>query len=448
MSFLDTLKQGHVLSGNGLYELPSANEVITKIRNNLLPHQEKFCEDTEHRKLALVCGFGAGKTYALVSKSFMLAAMNVGHISAVFEPTSPMLRDILMRTMNDLLEEWEIPYTFRASPLPEYVLSFQEGSHTILLRTILTYQRLRGQNLCAVGFDEADTVPKRDAEQAMNMALARLRSGNIQQFYATTTPEGHSWAFETFEKNAKEDTRLIKAKTSDNPYLPEGFIDSLLENYPQQLIQAYLNGNFTNLTTGAVYSRFDRNKHLINNIPFDIKMETLLIGIDFNVMNCNAVVAVKDRDKLIVIDEVTKQNDTDALAQEIKRRYPNNKILVYPDASGAARSTINASKTDIAILQSYNFTSMALRSNPPIKDRVQTLQALLENSKGRVRLAIHASCRRLIECLELQSYDEKSGDPDKQNGYDHLNDALGYLVYREFSIIHAKAGRPTGIRIY
>ena len=448
MSFLDTLKQGHVLSGNGLYELPSANQVISKIRNNLLPHQEKFCKDTKHRKLALVCGFGAGKTYALVSKSFMLAAMNVGHISAIFEPTNVMLRDILIRTMNDLLEEWEIPYTLRASPLPEYVLSFQEGTHTILLRTILTYQRLRGQNLCAVGFDEADTVPKRDAEQAMNMALARLRSGNIQQFYATTTPEGHGWAFETFEKNKKEDTRLIKGKTSDNPFLPDTFIPSLEENYPPQLIKAYLNGEFVNLTTGAVYSRFDRNKHLINSIPFDIKMETLLIGIDFNVMNCNAVVAVKDRDKLIVIDEIIKQNDTDALAQEIKRRYPNNKILVYPDASGAARSTINASKTDIAILQSYNFTSMALRSNPPIKDRVQTLQALLENSKGWVRLAIHASCRRLIECLELQSYDEKSGDPDKQNGYDHLNDALGYLVYREFSIIHAKAGRPTGIRIY
>jgi phage terminase large subunit len=448
VSFLDTLKQGHVLSGNGLYELPSANEVITKIRNNLLPHQEKFCEDTEHRKLALVCGFGAGKTYALVAKSFMLAAMNVGHISAVFEPTSPMLRDILMRTMNDLLEEWQIPFTFRASPLPEYVLSFQEGSHTILLRTILTYQRLRGQNLCAVGFDEADTVPKRDAEQAMNMALARLRSGNIQQFYATTTPEGHSWAFETFEKNAKEDTRLIKAKTSDNPYLPEGFIDSLLENYPPQLIQAYLNGNFTNLTTGAVYSRFDRSKHVIDKLPFPIENEIIKIGIDFNVMNCNAVVCVTAADKLIIIDEIIKEQDTDALAKEIVRRYGNNKILVYPDASGANRSTINASKTDIAILQSYGFTSMALRSNPPIKDRVQTLQALLENSKGRVRLAVYAGCRRVIECLELQSYDEKTGDPDKQNGYDHLNDALGYLCYREFNMIYSKAGNKTGIRIY
>ena len=176
----------------------------------------------------------------------------------------------------------------------------------------------------------------------MNMALARLRSGNIQQFYATTTPEGHSWAFETFEKNAKEDTRLIKAKTSDNPYLPEGFIDSLLENYPPQLIQAYLNGNFTNLTTGAVYSRFDRTKHVINKLHFDPIHEILKVGIDFNVMNCNCVIGVQEGEKLYIIDEISKQKDTDALAQELRRRYPSNKILIYPDASGSARSTINA----------------------------------------------------------------------------------------------------------
>ena len=238
MSILETVKKGHILSSEGMFEPPTIKEIQNKINKDLLPHQSKFCEDITHRKLALVCGFGAGKTYALVSKSIILASMNVGCISAIFEPTAPMLRDILMRTMNELLEEWEIPFTFRASPLPEYQIQFKEGIHTILLRTILTYQRLRGQNLCAVGFDEADTVNKRDAEQAMNMALARLRSGNVQQFYATTTPEGHSWAFDTFEKNAKEDTRLIKAKTADNPYLPDGFIDSLLENYPPQLIQA------------------------------------------------------------------------------------------------------------------------------------------------------------------------------------------------------------------
>ena len=448
MSILDTANPGKVLYQVGAYDLPTTQQTIDRIYQDLLPHQEKFCKDIDHRKLALVCGFGAGKTYALCSKAVMLSCLNIGHVSAVFQPTAPMLRDILIRTFNELLDQWQIPYTFRASPLPEYQLSWKEGSHTILLRTMLTYQRLRGQNLCAVGFDEADTVPKRDAEQAMNMALARLRSGNVQQFYATTTPEGHGWAFETFEKNRKADTALIQAKTADNPYLPDTFIPSLYENYPPQLIKAYLLGQWVNLTSGQVYDRFNRNDHVINKIPFDIKMEVLRIGVDFNVMNCNAVVGVKSGNKLIIIDEISKQNDTDALAQEILRRYPSNRILVYPDASGSARSTINASKTDIAILESYGFSSMALKSNPFIKDRVATVNALLQNGKGERRLEIHARCSRLIECLELQSYDEKTGDPDKQNGYDHHVDALGYLIYREFNLLYGRAGKPTGIRIY
>ena len=29
-----------------------------------------------------------------------------------------------------------------------------------------------------------------------------------------------------------------------------------------------------------------------------------------------------------------------------------------------------------------------------------------------------------------------------------MNDALGYLIYREFNLLHGRAGRPTGIRIY
>ena len=438
--------KGNILYGEGQYKLPEVAEVQKKITQDLLPHQLKFCEDIDHRKLALVCGFGAGKTYALVSKSIILASMNVGCISAIFEPTAPMLRDILMRTMNELLELWEIPFTFRASPLPEYQLQFKEGVHTILLRTILTYQRLRGQNLCAVGFDEADTVNKRDAEQAMNMALARLRSGDVQQFYATTTPEGHSWAFDTFEKNAKDDTRLIKAKTSDNPYLPEGFIDSLLENYPPQLIQAYLNGNFCNLTTGQVYDKFDRNIHVLETDPVINEHEPIRVGIDFNIGNMNAVIGIATANKFIVIDEISKSHDTDSLAKEIKAKYPFNKIYVYPDASGGNRST-NASKTDIQILESYGFLNQSALSNPAIRDRVNSVQGMFLNGKGESKMMISKKAIRLIECLELQSYNDK-GEPDKDSGYDHMNDALGYITWRLFNPLHMNVGRKTGIRLY
>ena len=445
MSILDTVQPGKVLYQVGAFDLPTTQQTIERIYQDLLPHQEKFCADTEHRKLALVCGFGAGKTVGLVAKATILAAMNIGHVSALFEPTHAMLVDILVRTMNELLDQWQIPFSYRASPLPSFTLEFKEGTHTILLRTMLTYQRLRGQNLSSIGFDEADTIPKRDAESAMNMALARLRSGNVQQFYATTTPEGHGWAFDTFKKNAKSDTKLIQAKTEDNKYLPEGFIESLKANYPEQLIKAYLNGEFVNLTMGAVY-RFDRNIHVTDQLP-SYKNEILRCGIDFNIQNTNCVIGVRDGNKLVIIDEITKMHDTDALAKEILRRHPNQKILIYPDASGSNRST-NSSQTDIAILEGYGFTNMSPRSNPPIRDRVSAVNSLLKNGKGEVRLAISPCCRTLIECFELQAYDERTGEPDKQNGYDHLLDSLGYLIWREFNPLYLRSGKGTGIRLY
>ena len=445
MSILDTVQPGKVLYQVGAFDLPTTQQTIERIYQDLLPHQEKFCADTEHRKLALVCGFGAGKTVGLVAKATILAAMNIGHVSALFEPTHAMLVDILVRTMNELLDQWQIPFSYRASPLPSFTLEFKEGTHTILLRTMLTYQRLRGQNLSSIGFDEADTIPKREAVQAMNMALARLRSGNVQQFYATTTPEGHGWAFDTFKKNAKPDTNLIQAKTEDNKYLPEGFIESLKANYPEQLIKAYLNGEFVNLTMGAVY-RFDRNIHVTDQLP-SYKNEILRCGIDFNIQNTNCVIGVRDGNKLVIIDEITKMHDTDALAKEILRRHPNQKILIYPDASGSNRST-NSSQTDIAILEGYGFTNMSPRSNPPIRDRVSAVNSLLKNGKGEVRLAISPCCRTLIECFELQAYDERTGEPDKQNGYDHLLDSLGYLIWREFNPLYLRSGKGTGIRLY
>ena len=446
MSILDTVQPGKVLYQAGAYNLPTAQQAIDRIYEDLLPHQEKFCNDMQHRKLALVCGFGAGKTVGLVAKATIIAAMNIGNVSALFEPTHAMLIDILVRTCNELFDQWQIPFSYRASPLPSFTLEFEEGTHTILLRTMLTYQRLRGQNLCAVGFDEADTIPKRDAESAMNMALARLRSGNVQQFYATTTPEGHGWAFETFKKDPKPDTNLIQARTEDNKYLPEGFIESLKANYPDQLIKAYLNGEFVNLTMSAVYDRFDRNIHVCNQLP-SYKNEILRCGLDFNISNTNCVIGVRDGNKLVIIDEITKMHDTDAISQELLRRYPDRRILVYPDASGGNRST-NASATDISILESYGFTNMSPRSNPPIKDRVSAVNALLKNGKGEVRLAISPCCRTLIECFELQAYDERTGEPDKQNGYDHILDCIGYLIWREFNPLYFRSGKGTGIRLY
>jgi hypothetical protein len=443
-TILDTASEGLILADPTDDSL-SISEVLGRLNTTLLPHQAAFCEDQDHRILGLVSGFGAGKTYGLCAKAINVAAANIGFVSALFEPVAPMLRDILVRSMDDLLEQIGLPYDYRVSPLPEYVLKFKEGEHTILLRTMETWNRIRGQNLCAVGFDEVDTTNRRTAEQASRMALARLRSGNTQQFYVATTPEGFGWAWETFERNSAPDKRLIRARTADNPHLPDGFIDSLLANYPEKLIKAYLDGQFVNLNTGAVYDRFSRSTHVCEP-PIELKDEPLRVGLDFNIQNMSAVIAVRTSGCLHVIDEISGAHDTDALAKEIKSRYPFNKVFIYPDASGGNRST-NASRTDIQILESYGFSNQSPKANPPVRDRVAAVQAALENGKGEIRLKMSACCDKTIESLELQCWTEK-GDPDKDAGYDHMNDALGYLVWRELNPLHMNVGRGTGIRIY
>jgi len=444
MSILDAAPIRHVLGDATLLD---AGQLLDRIKSDLHPGQLAFVDDQDSQILAISAGYGAGKTRALCAKTLALAIANQGFIGCVMEPTGPLIRDIWLNDFDDFLEHYEIPHTFRASPLPEYVLHLPGGDTKILCRSFENYQRIIGLNLAFCCADEVDVVNTAITSKAFPKILGRLRSGNTRQFAAASTPEGFKWLYNEFgspEALKRPDRKLIKMKTIQNPHLPPDFIERLKANYDPSLLKAYLDGEFVNLNTGQVYDRFDREKHIIQS--FDAGNEPLHVGVDFNIGNMSAVIAVRTADKLIVIDEISGGHDTDAIGQEIKRRYPHRQLYAYPDASGGNRST-NATRTDIEILQSYGFSNQSERSNPPVRDRVAAVQAALENGKGQVRVQITENCKRTIECLELQSYKD-DGTPDKDAGYDHMNDAIGYMIWRLFNPLHARAGRGTGIRIY
>ena len=448
MSILDVVPEGNVLQKLGeAHALQDANALLDRVKSDLHSGQLDFVSDQDSQILAISAGYGAGKTRALCAKTLALAIANQGFIGCVMEPTGPLIRDIWLNDFDDFLEHYEIPHTFRASPLPEYILHLPGGDTKILCRSFENYSRIIGLNLAFCCADEVDVVNTAITSRAFPKILGRLRSGNTRQFAAASTPEGFKWLYNEFGTSdalERPDRKLIKMKTVDNPHLPPDFIERLKANYDPSLLKAYLDGEFVNLNTGQVYDRFDRDKHVIKS--FDAGSEPLHVGVDFNIGNMSAVIAVRTPDKLIVIDEISGGHDTDAIGQEINRRYPHRQLYAYPDASGGNRST-NATRTDIEILQSYGFSNQSERSNPPVRDRVAAVQAALENGKGQIRVQVTENCKRTIECLELQSYTEK-GEPDKDAGYDHMNDAIGYMIWRLFNPLYARAGRGTGIRIY
>jgi len=257
----------------------------------------------------------------------------------------------------------------------------------------------------------------------------------------TTTPEGFKFTYEQFVKEAGSSVAkgrlygLIQASTYDNELnLPDDYIESLRESYPPQLIEAYLNGQFVNLASGAVYPEFDRK---LNHTDATIESgEVLHIGMDFNVLKMAAAVNVIRDGLPLTLDELTGVRDTPTMAKLIKARFGDeHKIIIYPDASGQNTSSKNSSESDHTILREAGFSVYVNSTNPAIKDRVNAFNAMILNSKGERRYRINThKCPDLTEGLEQQIYD-KFGMPDKTAGVDHVNDAQGYFISHTYPIV-------------
>jgi len=403
----------------------------------LLPHQRLFLADTSTKFLALVAGFGAGKTVALAHKAIQLAYLNKGATGILLEPSYPLLHDILIPALEAELDRMGIPYEKRVTPNVNFYLYFDANNPTtLLLRSFENWQRLIGVNAAFVGVDEIDTVRKDIAKLAWNKLQGRLRAGRVRQMFTTSTPEGFGFLYEWFYKEqGRPDRRLIQARTTDNPYLPADFIDSLYANYPENLIEAYINGKFVNLQSGTVYRMFDRLEHH-QSITLE-KGEKIHIGMDFNIERMAAVAAVIRDGKMLVFDEFVDIYDTFEMAKAIKSRYwmYNRDITIYPDASSRQRHS-SASQTDLTILRKEGFSISLDGRNPTVKDRIMSVNAAFRSMRGDTVLYIDTDrCPNLTEALEQLAY--RNGEPDKSSGYDHITDALGYFVHKHF-----KAQRP------
>ena len=215
---------------------------------------------------------------------------------------------------------------------------------------------------------------------------------------------------------------------SNEHNLPDDYIQGLKDQYPPQLIEAYLHGAFTNLTSGSVYPEFDRKTH---DLKWTEQPMLVHMGLDFNVLNTAGIFAQIVNGKMHVYKEYTGVYDSPALVTLIKQDYPNGqKIHAYPDASGKNRHSANASTSDHSVISTVS-TLRVSGANPAIKDRYMSVNNALRN--GMLTIDVDA-CPILTESLEQQVFD-KTGLPDKESGLDHPLDALGYMVYWHYKIV-------------
>lgn len=194
--------------------------------------------------------------------------------------------------------------------------------------------------------------------------------------------------------------------------------------------------------SGRVYQNFERTQN-VQDVQ-DIPSLPLLVGMDFNINPMSAVLSVNAGGQLHVFGEIEIPNGcTELMAAEIRRRYPQRTVKVFPDPSGNARKTsAPVGQTDFAILRGAGFQVIAPAQAPMVVDRINEVNALFRNADGVCRGFISQKCKTLIRCLEGLTWKEGTSAPDKGLGLDHMPDALGYLVHSEFPIV-----RKTGFQI-
>jgi hypothetical protein len=402
--------------------------------------------NTEAQFPAMVAGFGAGKTNALMKRALMLKFKYPANNIAYYLPTYDLVRTIAFPRFQEelaaigMLEKEH--YTLVQSLTPMIKIF---GAGQIIFRTMDNPGRIVGYEVADSFIDELDTLKQEDARTAWQKILARNRQkkadGSKNTIAVGTTPEGFKFVYEKWkQKPPSAEYELIRASTYSNKRnLPETYIDDLLADYPSNLIGAYLDGEFVNLTSGAVYPEYDRK---LNNSVETVKPgEALHIGMDFNVGKMSAIVFVQRAGNPHAVAEFMAILDTPAMVLAIKRRYPNHPIFVYPDASGGSRKSNNASVSDLALLKQGGFNVLANPSNPFVKDRVLSVNRMI-SSGGKRRLLVNADlCPSYAEVLEKQAYD-KNGEPDKTSGFDHANDAGGYFIAFRFPVVNGRVQKP------
>lgn len=391
---------------------------------------------------AFVAGLGSGKTKALITRLLALKLQYPENDIAYYLPTYDLVNTIAFPRWEEQLEEFQVSYKSVRGITPMIRV---EGAGKVILRTMDRPARIVGYEVADSGVDELDTLPEKQASEVWNKILARNRQkkkdASRNTIAVATTPEGFRFVWRQWHKAPpNEQYKIIRASTYSNARnLPEGYIENLYDSLPPQQRDAYLSGQFVNMTSGAVYPSYDRKECASTEgvITAEAYRDALHIGMDFNVMKMAAVICVYRNGQPHAVAELTNVADTPAMIRIIKERSEGHQVFIYPDASGGARKSVNASVSDIALLRQAGFNVCVNPANPFVRDRVLSVNVMLHKRRLRVNAD---RCPALADALEKQAYD-KNGEPDKSTGFDHVLDALGYFIAYRFPVTGPAAGQ-------
>ena len=304
--------------------------------------------------------------------------------------------------------------------------------------------KIQGLTLAGAYVDEAPTLP----ESYWNMLVSRLSVPGARLF-ATGNPEtAHHWFKKQWLDKAKlwvthdgsivdrtdlyerlpvghEDRPLHLHRFSfildDNPSLDPEFVAALKSSYTGVWYKRFILGLWV-AADGAIYDRFDENRHVVKYNELPTMQRVLGLGIDYGTTNPTAglLLGLGSDGCLYVLDEWAPKQGTDGelsadLAAWLKTRdYQPAWTFVDPAAASFK-------------LQLYRDDIRAVDATNDVVNGIRTTASLFATDQLRVS----DRCTRLTSEIHGYVWDPKAAKKGQDKPIkldDHFCDALRYAV--------------------
>jgi hypothetical protein len=415
------------------------------------PQWTVFRSDARFR--ILVAGRRFGKTYLALTE-LCQAAWKPGRLVWYVGPTYKQAKRIAWKPLKELTR----PYWSRQPNETDLRIELITGG-TICLRGADNYDSLRGDGLDFLVLDEYASIARQVWPEVLRPALADKQGRAL----FIGTPRGYDHFYDLYQKaQSQPHWATFQFTTEEGGNVSGDELKSATHELDERTYRQEFQASFENLTAGLVYYAFDRTRN-VEPLRYNPRLP-LFWSLDFNVNPMCSAIGQRDGDSVYVLDELAlPDSNTWAACEAFLDRIGRwsslsphtTDIRVYGDATGQGRHT-SASRTDWQIVRDffkrypYRVSFHLSSSNPPVKDRVNCVNAMLHNQAGERRLRIDSGAKQLILDFERVHWkcdlngntlaDIDKSDPQRS----HVSDALGYMIAQEFGM-RGKYGEMRGL---
>jgi hypothetical protein len=397
--------------------------------------QRKVADDNARFRV-LVTGRRFGKT-TLAIRELCYHARNSGKVCWYVAPSYRQAKQICWVKIKEILKNLRWVKKINEA---ELTIELKNGSR-ICLRGADNKDSLRGVGIDFIVLDESADIE----ETAWTEVLRPTLSDTKGLALFAGTPKGMNWFHDLYQRGqdpTEQDWSSYLYTTIDGGFVDQAEIEQAKRDLDAKTFRQEFEATWETYS-GIIYHGFSMKNNVLQfNEPAD---NTILhIGIDFNLDPMSAVTCYIQNNKIYVTDEIQIwSSNTDELCDEIHRRYKGKKIFVYPDPASRARKTSAGGRTDLTILQNAGFIPKVMPKHMAVRDRINSVNAKLNSASGEIGLYIHPKCKNLLNSIAKQTYKEGTVLPDKTQGLDHMNDALGYLISFLYPITSSYDYSPT-----